>query len=31
MSRWGKEGVVQTDRDGFLLADRAALEALTQG
>jgi CRP/FNR family transcriptional regulator len=31
MSRWGKEGVVQTDRDGFLLADRAALEALSMG
>lgn len=30
MSRWGKEGVVATERDGFLLLDRAALEALTQ-
>ncbi|OFW14032.1 MAG: hypothetical protein A3F70_09495 [Acidobacteria bacterium RIFCSPLOWO2_12_FULL_67_14] len=28
MSRWGKEGLVRTDRDGFLLADRAALEAV---
>jgi CRP/FNR family transcriptional regulator len=31
MSRWGKDGLLQTERDGFLLADRAALEALTQG
>jgi CRP-like cAMP-binding protein len=30
MSRWGKDGVVQTERDGFLLVDRAALESLTQ-
>jgi hypothetical protein len=30
MSRWGKEGVLETERDGFLLRDRAALEALTQ-
>ena len=28
MSRWGKEGLVETRRDGFLLLDRAALEAL---
>ena len=28
MSRWGKESLVRTDRDGFLLADRAALEAI---
>ncbi|MCL4819505.1 MAG: Crp/Fnr family transcriptional regulator [Vicinamibacteria bacterium] len=28
MSRWGKEGVVVTEKDGFLLADRAALEKL---
>ena len=28
MSRWGKEGVVETERDGFLLANRAALEDL---
>ena len=26
MSRWGKEGVVETDRSGFLVADREALE-----
>ena len=30
MSRWGKEGVVETDKEGFLLLDRAALEALTR-
>jgi CRP/FNR family transcriptional regulator len=29
MSRWGKEGVVETEKDGFLLADRSALESLT--
>jgi CRP/FNR family transcriptional regulator len=29
MSRWDKEGVVETEKDGFVLADRAALEALT--
>jgi CRP/FNR family transcriptional regulator len=31
MSRWGKEGIVETDKGGFLLADRAALEELTAG
>ena len=31
MSRWGKEGVIDTDKEGFLLVDRAVLEALTQG
>lgn len=31
MSRWGKEGVVETEKDGFLLRDRAALEELTRG
>jgi CRP-like cAMP-binding protein len=31
MSRWGKERVIETEKDGFLLTDRAALEALTQG
>lgn len=31
MSRWGKEGVVETEKDGFMLRDRATLEALTQG
>ena len=28
MSRWSKEGVVETLKDGFLLADRPVLEAL---
>lgn len=28
MSRWGKEGVVLTEKDGFVLTDRAALERL---
>ncbi len=28
MSRWGKEGLVRTDKAGFLIADRAALEAI---
>jgi CRP/FNR family transcriptional regulator, nitrogen oxide reductase regulator len=28
MSRWGKDGVVRTDKDGFLIVDRAALEAV---
>lgn len=28
MSRWGKDGVVLTERDGFLVADRVGLEAL---
>jgi CRP-like cAMP-binding protein len=28
MSRWGKEGVVRTDADGFLVIDREALEGL---
>jgi CRP-like cAMP-binding protein len=31
MSRWGKEGVIDTEKDGFVLIDRAVLEALTQG
>lgn len=29
MSRWGREGVVTTRRDGFLLHDRAGLEELS--
>jgi CRP-like cAMP-binding protein len=29
MSRWGKEDVVRTDKDGFLVVDRAALETLS--
>ena len=28
MSRWGKEGTVRTEREGFVLLDRAALEKL---
>ena len=28
MSRWGKEGLVATERDGFLIPDPAALEAV---
>lgn len=28
MSRWGKEGIVQTEPEGFLVADRQALESL---
>lgn len=28
MSRWGKENLVRTERDGFVLVDRQALEAL---
>jgi CRP/FNR family transcriptional regulator len=31
MSRWGKEGVVLTEKDGFVLTDRAALERLATG
>ncbi|HVS04508.1 MAG TPA: Crp/Fnr family transcriptional regulator [Thermoanaerobaculia bacterium] len=29
MSRWGKDGVIETRRDGFLLTDRRALEKLS--
>jgi len=28
MSRWGKEGTVKTEKDGFVVADRQALEKL---
>lgn len=28
MSRWGKDGVVRTDKDGFVIVDRAALEVV---
>jgi CRP/FNR family transcriptional regulator len=31
MSRWGKEGVIATEKDGFVVVDRSALEALTRG
>jgi CRP/FNR family transcriptional regulator len=30
MSRWGKEGIVLTERDGFLVQNAAALERLVQ-
>lgn len=30
MSRWGKEGVVRTERDGFVLVDRRALARLAE-
>jgi len=29
MSRWGKQDIVRTEKDGFLVVDRAALEALS--
>ena len=28
MSRWGKDDIVRTDKDGFVLVNRSALEAL---
>ena len=31
LSRWGKESILETEKDGFVLSDRAALESLTQG
>jgi len=31
MSRWGKEGIVSTEREGFLVKDVAALERLAEG
>lgn len=30
MSRWGKEGVVTTERDGFVVTDRRTLERLVE-
>src|SRR5688572_18124704 len=30
MSRWGKEDVVRTEKDGFVIVDRATLEATAQ-
>ena len=30
MSRWGKEGIVATERDGFLVRNREALERLAE-
>ena len=29
MSRWGKQDIVRTEKDGFLVVDRAALEAVS--
>jgi CRP/FNR family transcriptional regulator len=29
MSRWGKDGIVRTEREGFVLLDREALEGLS--
>lgn len=29
MSRWGKDGVLRTERDGFVVVDRAALEQIS--
>jgi CRP/FNR family transcriptional regulator len=31
MSRWGKQGVLMTEKDGFLVADRTALEQAAEG
>jgi CRP/FNR family transcriptional regulator len=28
MSRWGKEGIVRTEKDGFVVVDRASLETI---
>ena len=28
MSRWGKDDVIRTEKDGFLVVDRAALETV---
>lgn len=30
MSRWGKEGIVETGKDGFVLLDTAALAAIAR-
>jgi len=30
MSRWGKDDVVRTEKDGFLVVDRSALESAAQ-
>jgi CRP-like cAMP-binding protein len=31
MSRWGKDEVVSTEKDGFIVRDRAGLEAIAAG
>jgi hypothetical protein len=28
MSRWNKDGIARTDKDGFVIANRPALERL---
>jgi CRP/FNR family transcriptional regulator len=28
MSRWGKQGLVRTEKDGFVVLDREALETV---
>ena len=28
MSRWGKDDIVRTEKDGFVLVDRASLDTL---
>jgi CRP/FNR family transcriptional regulator len=30
MSRWGKQGVLLTEKDGFVIPDRAALERIVE-
>jgi CRP/FNR family transcriptional regulator len=30
MSRWGKEDVLRTEKDGFVLIDRPSLKALAE-
>lgn len=30
MSRWGKDAIVRTEKDGFVVQDRGALEKLTR-
>jgi CRP/FNR family transcriptional regulator len=31
MSRWGKDDVLRTEKDGFVIVDRATLQALAEG
>jgi len=31
MSRWQKEGTLRTEKDGFVLVDRATVEKLAMG
>ena len=28
MSRWGKQDIVRTEKDGFVVVDRSALDAI---